>query len=152
MARSRSPRWSLFRTMTLRNSDGTPYLKRWRIFECPWFGVYLHRISGPDEGRDLHDHPWPFVSIVLRGGYHEEAPFGASSPIIFLEDRCVRWVNAKRAESLHRVCWLHRVPTWTLILRGPRCRDWGFVTEDGWVRHDQYHVGAIVEEAGKEYR
>jgi hypothetical protein len=135
----RSPSWAFCRTMVLRNRDGTPYLRRWRIFECPWFGVYLHRIDGPDEGRDLHDHPWPFVSIVLRGGYIEEVPdyYG-------VRERSVRWVNFKAAEDRHRVASVDK-PTWTLVLRGPRWRRWGFLTDHGWVDHASYGGGAILE-------
>lgn len=50
--------------------DGRTFLRR-RGVDARLFGVLLHRIDAPDPGLDLHDHPWPFVSIVLRGGYTE---------------------------------------------------------------------------------
>jgi hypothetical protein len=36
--------------------------------------VRLHVIHTPDLDRALHDHPWTFVSLVLRGWYREERP------------------------------------------------------------------------------
>lgn len=34
----------------------------------------LHCIYTPDLDRALHDHPWTFLSLVLRGWYYEERP------------------------------------------------------------------------------
>lgn len=32
---------------------------------------------------------------------------------------------------------LHRTPTWTLLLVGRRCREWGYLDPDGtWTRYD----------------
>lgn len=145
----RSPRFCFMRTMTLRNRDGTPYLKRWRIFQCPWFALWLHRIDGPDEDRALHDHPRAFISFVLRGGYVEEIPCGDGNML-----RMVRRINVKGARDLHRIVYLegHAVgdqparprPTWTLVLCGPVRREWGFQTEDGWVPHDEYFGSAVA--------
>lgn len=33
--------------------------------------IYLHRFHRPDAGRDLHNHPWHGMGIVLVGGYEE---------------------------------------------------------------------------------
>ena len=42
------------------------YLRRWYLFRCRWFSVRLHHIVLPDVDRWPHDHPWPFVAIVLQ--------------------------------------------------------------------------------------
>ena len=43
-----------------------PYLYRWFLLpRNPVANVYLHRFFRDDEDRALHDHPWPFLSIVL---------------------------------------------------------------------------------------
>lgn len=34
----------------------------------------LHNIVTPDLDREMHNHPWSFISIVLRGGYIERRP------------------------------------------------------------------------------
>ena len=51
--------------------EGEPYLTRLNLIKTPWFSVKLHWILRPDPDRDLHCHPWRFVSFVLRGGYEE---------------------------------------------------------------------------------
>ena len=69
-------RWALaHRTDIMDMEDPTSvYLTRWRLFECPWFGVYLHAIRINDSDRHIHSHPWGFWSFVLRGGYVEAGP------------------------------------------------------------------------------
>lgn len=52
--------------------DGVTFLRRRGIEHLRLGGNLIHWLDGPDPGLDLHDHPWPFVSIVLRGGYTEE--------------------------------------------------------------------------------
>ena len=128
---SQGPMWATFHMLRLRNADGSKYLTRLRIIQTPWWGVYLHKIHGPDPGRDLHDHPWDFVSFVLRGWYDERS----TNPPGFLTmagERRVRWLNRKRAEVAHRITSVaHGKSTWTLVFVGPRRRKWGFWVFDG---------------------
>lgn len=49
--------------------ERTEYMRRW-IFSCPWFTIRLHHILDSDYGLP-HNHPWNFVSLVLKGGYTE---------------------------------------------------------------------------------
>ena len=56
-----------------------PYLIRYYLFlkERKWFpfNIFLHKFlqGDPDE---LHDHPWPYLTIILKGGYWEVTPKG----------------------------------------------------------------------------
>lgn len=59
------------RTLDLLH-DGRTFLRRRGVEHARVGGILIHRIDAPDPGLDLHDHPWPFVSIVLRGGYRED--------------------------------------------------------------------------------
>lgn len=119
----RLPSWRRFRRVIYIN--GGPYLVRYRLISTPWFGVYLHHILRSDQDQEKHDHPWSFFSWVLWGSYRE-----------FLADedyrtRCVhrRWLSfAKRTcDQFHRV-ELDR-PVWTLILVGPKTKEWGFLVD-----------------------
>ena len=130
---------------------GELYLRRWRILQTPWFAIYLHKIATPDKDRDLHDHPWPFVSLVLRGGYDEvlcEHPendaINGYRPIGRIVRRGWLSLGFRRATDAHRIVRLHRDPTWTLVLTGPRRRSWGFYTESGYV---DWKVYLGIEEA-----
>lgn len=129
----RRKRWRFFHRTELVGLDGTPYLTRWHIIDTPFGGIMLHRFHGPDPGRHLHDHPWSFLSIVLRGGYLEE---NFTWPVYVK-----RW-SYHRAEDAHRVARLFRTPTWTLIIRGRRRRQWGFFLAEAltirWVHWETY--------------
>lgn len=142
------------------------YLTRWRLIQTPWFGIYLHRFDGPDPRLTLHDHPWSFRSLVLRGGYIEATkyaedhrgllvvPPGCDIPRDSLDEHGA-WMtypqgtwNEKRATDKHTIVRLLRVPTWTLMLVGPRVREWGYVDPDGqWTRFDQHPNAAYFEAA-----
>lgn len=51
---------------------GDGYLGRWFIIpRNRWFNVYLHRFTGSDDDRALHDHPWWSLSIMLAGALDE---------------------------------------------------------------------------------
>jgi hypothetical protein len=78
----------------------------------------LHRWVKPDDDRAFHDHPWWFLTIVLRGGYTDRGPQG--------DDR-LRVGSVRFRAALHR----HTVipgphGAWTLLVTGPIARPWGF--------------------------
>lgn len=116
--------WHLLSPYRITGADGSLYLWRLRIVQTPWFAVYLHAIHRPDHDQELHDHPWDFVSLVLRGSYIEQTPCCEGCP--FRRHRLVRWINSKRAEDAHRIVRVDRAPTWTLVFCGRRRREWGF--------------------------
>lgn len=123
--------WALFRKKQILRGRNGVYMTRWRLLSTPWFGIFLHRFDGPDEYPTLHDHPWSLVSLVLKGGYEEYTSYE--------DTRLVRHLNLKRATDFHWIDRLFRVPTWTLILHGPRRRVWGFKDRDGtWTRYDEH--------------
>lgn len=109
------------------------YLRRLHLIMTPFFGVKLHWIFLPDAGRDLHDHPWSFFSLVLRGGYTELMRL---TPTLSRQSR-VRWWNFKRASAAHRIESV-RPGTITLVINGPKLREWGFYTPTGWMHWREY--------------
>lgn len=121
--------WAFMRRFKIHGVDGSLYLDRLRVIETPWFGVYLHAIHRPDHDQEHHDHPWSFLSLILRGEYEESQRMGPEHGRYV---RC-RWLSFHRAEDAHRIALLSRSPVWTLVLRGPRRREWGFYTDRGWV-------------------
>lgn len=145
-------RWAFMRRMRLTRTDGAVYLDRVRLVQTPWFGLYLHRMDAPDPGVHLHDHPWPFLSLILRGGYEEQVASSFDAPsMAWVAERFPRaclpgvprsWgrgsVHRVRLSECHRITTLARVPTWTLVLCGRRSRSWGFYTPDGFVEHREY--------------
>lgn len=113
---------------------GEQYMDRFRIVNLPdWLGGYgirIHHIYRSDSGRDLHDHPFDFISIIIAGpGYTEYTKAGAR---FYPQFSIIR----RRAEDLHRLELT--APVWTVVLRGPRRKRWGFATEDGWVDAEEW--------------
>lgn len=56
--------------MRLGDDSGRVYLERYVILKTRFGGVYLHRFRQPDAD-EVHDHPWPSMSIILSGAYRE---------------------------------------------------------------------------------
>lgn len=135
-------RWALMASYDIpceQSSDGL-YLRRLRIIATPWFGVFLHELRGADADRDLHDHPFSFISIILKGGYRELVPI-RQEPVfrINMYRHWGRWsVHTMKATDRHRIVSLDQNPTWTLLLVGRRKRTWGFHTSQGFVPWDEY--------------
>lgn len=146
----RSPRWSFFSRFDIRDeTTGELYLRRWYLLATPWFSLLLHKIVTPDKDRDLHDHPWWFLSFMLWGGYDEIRLLGrATDPIgsTFYYDTTIKrrcWLSLafRAATAAHRIISLRRAPTWTLLLTGPRRCSWGFHTAKGYIDWKVYLGG-----------
>lgn len=149
-----SPNWAFMELFKVPDYDHpeTDYLWRLRIIQTPWGGIYLHKLCGPDPRDTLHDHPWPFVSFVLKGGYLEFVP----GPF-YAQSRYVKRMNVKRFnESYHWIAELDQTPTWTLVFVGRRKRVWGYLDRDGirtdYDKHqfnDQYHAALVTRGGGE---
>lgn len=108
-----------------------PLLVRWILLRVPRIGIYLHKLCRSDYDRALHDHPWPFISIVLRGNYievHDQTIDG--KPVYEGHGRGA--ILIRPAEWRHRFILTENTPTWTLVIVGRRQRQWGFFLKDGW--------------------
>lgn len=127
-----------------------PYLLRWYVIpRNPLFNVYLHKFLRSDDDRALHDHPWWFVSLILKGGYTEVTENGRTARSGLIGGRYKGW---DRTIAFRTAMFRHRVelwpemrhmqfsdgtfsklktqvgvrPCWTLIITGRRSRTWGF--------------------------
>jgi hypothetical protein len=90
----------------------------------------LHHIVASDRDRDLHDHPWDFVSVLLTGAYLETTAEGE----VLHRAPAIVW---RRAEAWHRLDLVDG-PMWTCVTTGPVRRRWGFHTPGGWVHWRDY--------------
>lgn len=133
LASNRSPDWAFMEKFIVPHYDDpkVDYLYRIRIIQTPWFGVYLHRLGSADPRDTLHGHPWPFLALVLRGGYDEQVKTGSTPLGVYSERHIVRRINYKRLSDWHWIERLHRTPTWTLVFVGRRAKVWGYRDRDG---------------------
>lgn len=137
-----APKWA-FMKRRLIGSEDSVYLDRMYVLVTPLFSIMFHRIFRPDKQRDLHDHPWNFISFVLRGRYTESVPCEGCAQHFETDHyaiRTVRWINVKKAEDRHSIREVSRVPVWTLVFTGPKKRTWGFWVDGGtkWVKWTEY--------------
>jgi hypothetical protein len=124
--------------------DNEPYLERYYLLfrerERFPFNVFLHKFlkSDPD---DVHDHPWPFATLILRGGYWEWRPhFNSAGEKV---GELAKWCGpgsfrTASAQTYHRIELDPAVTCWTLFMPGPKQRDWGFLVRNKWVQWEQY--------------
>lgn len=145
----------------------SPYMKRWYLIpHTRWVNLYLHKFERSDEDRALHDHPWNFWSFVVKGSYWEITEWERT-----LRKRWS--LAYRNAEHPHRVQLLWRGshlptvktpdggekatchcddevadprcthPVWTIVLTGPKIREWGFHCDKAWVpwRYFDAHGG-----------
>jgi len=124
--------------------NNEPYLERYYLFlkdrnKFP-FNIFLHKFlkSDPD---DVHDHPWPYATLILKGGYYEWIPEFNSVGEKIGEKRMWRGPGHFRvcsATSYHRIELCEGIDCWTMFMPGPQKREWGFLVKNKWVQHEQY--------------
>lgn len=79
-----------------------PYMLRWYVIpRNPLVNVYVHKFCRSDDDRALHDHPWWFVSLILRGRYDEITEAGTRR-------RRAGSIAFRPAEWRHRVALVRR--------------------------------------------
>lgn len=124
--------------------DNEPYLERYYVFlkdrkHFP-FNIFLHRFlkSDPD---DVHDHPWGYATLILKGGYYEWQPqFNSKGEKI---GEIAVWrgpghFRVCKATSYHRIELDPGVECWTLFMPGPQKREWGFLVNNKWMENGNY--------------
>lgn len=158
----RSPRaaswFDRFGWWAIRRAQRTPYfhlegyMERWWLFRLgrwghhdnetpgaqgprPVLAARVHHILRSDAGRELHDHPWPFLTIILRGGYYEQRPFrghlGGAPKVALTETRFhpPGSILFRCASDWHRLELEPGTTAWTLFITGPQLQRWGFLVE-----------------------
>lgn len=110
--------------------DSLDYLIRYSIpfLTCKWFAVKVHKILMSDD-HCQHDHPWAFLTFLIKGGYVEHTPTRSK-------------VYSRFSLLFRKACYVHRLeihqPVWTIVVTFRKTRLWGFVTPKGWVKWFDY--------------
>lgn len=108
------------------------YILRLHVVKTPWFAICMHWLNSPDPEPWLHDHPVSFLSIILRGSYVEarQHPMRLRYRYRF---------NFLRATDRHNIVVVEP-RTVTLCFMGPKVREWGFHTLQGWEHWKSYNA------------
>jgi hypothetical protein len=116
-----------------------PYLVRYYLFlkdrkNFP-FNITLHKVLVSDEPQ-LHDHPWDWGAMIIKGGYWEHTPNGKFW-------RGPGSIRFRKAEDLH---WLElakdkegkEIPCWSLFYMAKKRKEWGFNVDGQWIQSEIY--------------
>jgi len=124
--------------------DNEPYLERyyllWNTRQHKGFNIFLHKFLKGDPD-DVHDHPWPYATLILSGGYWEWIPQFNQDGIKTCE--IGKWrgpghFRICRPNTFHRIELEEGVTAWTLFMPGPHKRQWGFLVNNKWIHNDDY--------------
>jgi hypothetical protein len=106
-----------------------PYLRRWAI-GVGGYSIRLHHWYRSDDKRNPHDHPWWFLTLVLKGSYDDWSyPLVDGVPDLSipykvdpLRPGSIRFRPAHHAHSVA----VAPGGCWTLMVTGKKSRRWGF--------------------------
>ena len=129
---------------------GEDYLHRYYLFlkDRKWFpfNVTLLKIVRSDDPI-MHDHPWSYMTVVLKGGYWEHTPIFNNEGKMFAEFQTWRGPGSIIKRGAGEYHWLELDesvgPATTLFFMGRQQREWGFLvqTKKGlhrWIKWTDY--------------
>ena len=127
--------------------NNEPYLERYYLFlkdrkKFP-FNIFLHKFLKGDPD-DVHDHPWSYTTLILKGGYYEWVPIFDDNNKKISEVASWRKPGHFRtcsANSYHRIELDPAIECWTLFMPGKQIKEWGFLVDNKWVENEKYLEG-----------
>jgi hypothetical protein len=98
------------------------------------YNAFLHEIRGSDKDTykghlAYHDHPWPYTTVILTGGYWEHTPMIDHEGYIIGDSKKFYGPGSilrRKPGHLHYLEMGDKGTTWTLFMRGKRVQEWGF--------------------------
>lgn len=114
------------------SKDGKLHFRRWNIISTPWFRIYFHAIYQPDEDKHLHNHPWKFWSLVLKGAYTERLTGFKLNP------RLAGTSVYRNTDQFHKIDDLHSPVVYTLNVLWGFTDSWGYLVNDKFVNNETY--------------
>ena len=99
-----------------------PYLYRW-TFAFFGYTIRLHHWIRSDDKRFFHDHPFNFISIVLKGRYTNVTPNNTTT----VRAGSMWYANGTKQHYLD----IPNGGAWTLLFCSRPYRKWGFWTKPG---------------------
>ena len=97
--------------------EAKPWMNRYYVLfrQRPrWFpfNILIHEMLADDHGEGVHNHTFPYITIILRGGYWETLSNGKFW-------RPPGYIGFRSANNLHRIDLKPGTKPLTLFLSGP---------------------------------
>jgi hypothetical protein len=115
----------------IKSKSGKLHFRRWQILKTRWFSIWIHCIYAPDEDKHLHNHPWDFKSMVIKGSYLEETENGN----IFQK---FGKFNSRNGDDFHKILKLNTEKVYSLFFVTPPKREWGYKVDGKFIQHEEY--------------
>ena len=124
------------RKRVIKDRDSNePYLVRYYLFlkdrkNFP-FNITLHKVLKSDEDV-LHDHPWSYATLILKGGYWENLPIYAREGHVCGSHKVWRGpghFRYRKSDDLHfleleKDANGNEIPCWSLFYMGKKAKSW----------------------------
>lgn len=125
----------------IKSNNGVLHFSRFAIVETDLFSIYIHRIHKSDRDEHLHNHPWPYLNIILSGSYSEAyKPEEGVCPPVSVEIsrnngsrdvwglRHVRpgTISVSGTKRYHKIYALRSNKVTSLMIVGRRQPSWGY--------------------------
>ena len=124
----------LIKRFEIEDGNGNIYLIRWSVGS----DIKIHKFLRRDKDC-MHDHPWAFLSILIKGEYFEvtpDMPFSAGYPVTKVKRYkapCILYRPAK---------WIHKIdvyePAISIVINFKKIKSWGFFTRFGFMPWRKY--------------
>lgn len=153
----------------IQSADGSLYMARGWLVKPHWWtlgwSARVHHTVRSDADRHLHDHPWPNISVILKGVYIEHMPAWPNDSNVVggfgfgLTDREVTYGMLRRPGDVVKRSAIarHRLEVpfvdagcYSLFIMGPWEQVWGFYTKMGKVEWRTY-LGLPPKGEGEDY-
>jgi hypothetical protein len=92
----------------------------------------VHHWLSNDDDRAVHDHPWWFLTLVVKGGYTDSGPSGEDH----LKAPVVRFRPAWHKHTVYPDAG----GCWTILLTGRPLRTWGFWPEGKFIKNNKWFL------------
>lgn len=134
-------RWWLVPYKRNDPGEGTGPLSWWRrpfsrLLQEFGVAVRVHQILRSDNDRHPHNHPWPYLTIILRSGYWESV-YDSQGHLVHQRWHGPGSVLLRSAEHWHQLHVLNSSCTTLFITFGTK-RDWGFLVDGEKVPAKEY--------------
>lgn len=107
-------------------------IKRWTIkLPLTAFKLRVHRMYPLTADRDPHDHPWHFITLVVRGSYDDVRRDGK---VTRMQPGTLRFRSSMHTHQT----FAGPAGAWTVVLCWPVSRRWGFWRDGTWWDHTPY--------------
>ena len=122
--------------MEIKSKDGVLHFRRWQILKTSWFSIYFHGIYRKDDDKHLHDHPWNYISIILKGSFFEVYQHEGGEQTI----KCLNAISfiKRKATTFHKIYTLNTPAVYTLFITGKEHKEWGYLVNDKFIQHSEY--------------